>query len=69
MNTMTISLARLLAPEIRVNAIAPGFITGRWWLDKLGQEGYDKMVSGVEKSVPLNHAGTPEIWPKRPSSC
>ena len=60
MNTMTISLARLLAPEIRVNAIAPGFITGRWWLDKLGQEGYDKMVSGVEKSVPLNHAGTPE---------
>ena len=60
MNTMTISLARLLAPEIRVNAIAPGFITGRWWLDKLGQEGYDKMVSGVEESVPLNHAGTPE---------
>ena len=60
MNTMTILLARLLAPEIRVNAIAPGFITGRWWLDKLGQEGYDKMVSGVEKSVPLNHAGTPE---------
>jgi 3-oxoacyl-[acyl-carrier protein] reductase len=60
MNTMTLSLARLLAPEIRVNAIAPGFITGRWWLDKLGQEGYDKMVAGVEASVPLNHAGTPE---------
>jgi len=60
MNTMTLSLARLLAPEIRVNAIAPGFITGRWWLDKLGQEGYEKMVAGVEASVPLNHAGTPE---------
>ena len=60
MNTMTLSLARLLAPEIRVNAIAPGFITGRWWLDKLGQEGYDKMVASVEASVPLNHAGTPE---------
>ncbi|MAP12964.1 MAG: oxidoreductase [Gammaproteobacteria bacterium] len=60
MNTMTLSLARLLAPEIRVNAIAPGFITGRWWLDKLGQEAYDKMVAGVEQSVPLQHAGTPE---------
>jgi 3-oxoacyl-[acyl-carrier protein] reductase len=60
MNTMTLSMARLLAPEIRVNAIAPGFITGRWWLDKLGQEGYDKMVAGVESSVPLQHAGTPE---------
>jgi 3-oxoacyl-[acyl-carrier protein] reductase len=60
MNTMTISLARMLAPEIRVNAIAPGFITGRWWLDKLGQEGYDKMVGHIEATSPLNHAGTPE---------
>ncbi|MBT5898645.1 MAG: SDR family oxidoreductase, partial [Rhodospirillaceae bacterium] len=60
MNTMTLSLARELAPEIRVNAIAPGFITGRWWLDKLGQDGYDKMVANIEKSTPLNHAGTPE---------
>ncbi|MEM7404677.1 MAG: SDR family oxidoreductase [Pseudomonadota bacterium] len=60
MNTMTLSLARLLAPAIRVNAIAPGFITGRWWLDKLGQEGYSKMVEGVEQSVPLERAGTPE---------
>ena len=60
MNTMTLSLARLLAPEIRVNAIAPGFITGRWWLERLGQDAYDKMVAGVEESVPLNHASTPE---------
>ena len=29
-NTMTYSLARALAPEIRVNASCPGFITGRW---------------------------------------
>lgn len=60
LNTMTLSLARVLAPEIRVNTVAPGFITGRWWLDKLGQENYDKMVSGVETSTPLNQAGTPE---------
>ena len=60
MNTMTLSLARLLAPEIRVNTVAPGFITGRWWLDKLGQDNYDKMVAGVEATTPLEHAGTPE---------
>ncbi len=60
MNTMTLSLARLLAPEIRVNAIAPGFITGRWFLDRMGQDGYDKLVANVEKSTPLGYAGTPE---------
>ena len=51
LNTMPLSLARVLAPEIRVNTVAPGFITGRWWLDKLGQENYDKMVAGVEKNT------------------
>jgi len=60
LNTMVLSLARQLAPAIRVNAIAPGFVTGRWWQEKLSDEGYDKMVANVEATTPLQHAGTPE---------
>ena len=31
LNTMTLSLARALAPEIRVNAVCPGVMPTRWW--------------------------------------
>ena len=30
MNNLTLTLARALAPRIRVNAIAPGFIDAEW---------------------------------------
>jgi 3-oxoacyl-[acyl-carrier protein] reductase len=34
LNNMTVALARALAPEVRVNAVAPGFVDGtRWWKD------------------------------------
>ena len=59
LNTMTLSLARALAPEIRVNTVAPGFITGRWWREKMG-DGYDDMVARAAAGTPLKRAGTPE---------
>ena len=31
LNSMTIAMARALAPQIRVNALCPGFIATRWF--------------------------------------
>ena len=38
LNTMTLSLARALAPKIRVNAICPGFIDTRWFSGAFSEE-------------------------------
>lgn len=60
LNTLTLSLSRALAPEIRVNAVVPGFIGTRWFSGPLGQEGYEALRGQVERSTPLRRAGTPE---------
>jgi len=58
-NVMTLSLARVLAPEIRINAICPGFVATRWQREGLGAK-YDKVVAHIESATPLRHAGTAE---------
>lgn len=60
LNTMTLSLARSLAPIIRVNAVCPGFIGTRWFSDRFGEEQYQKIRKQQEASTPLARAGTPE---------
>jgi 3-oxoacyl-[acyl-carrier protein] reductase len=60
MNAITLHLARSLAPEIRVNAVCPGLITSRWFVDGIGQEGFDRIKASVEKTAPLGRASTPE---------
>jgi NAD(P)-dependent dehydrogenase (short-subunit alcohol dehydrogenase family) len=56
---MTISLARALAPRIRVNAVAPGFITGRWLAQGLAEQ-YDAIKERVEQRTPLGRVCQPE---------
>lgn len=60
LNAMTLHLARTLAPEIRVNAVCPGLITSRWFVDGIGQDGFEKIKASVEATAPLARASTPE---------
>jgi 3-oxoacyl-[acyl-carrier protein] reductase len=59
LNTLTQSLARVLAPEIRVNAVCPGFIQGRWVKNALG-DAYEEHKAHWETSSPLRKAATPD---------
>jgi 3-oxoacyl-[acyl-carrier protein] reductase len=56
---MTISLARALAPTVRVNAVAPGFIAGRWLKEGLGEH-YEAVLARTEKKLPTGRVSTPE---------
>ncbi len=54
MNCMTQSLARAFAPEVRVNAVAPGPILTRWC------EGHEAHVERAIAQTPLQRAATPD---------
>ena len=60
LNSMTLYLARAMAPEVRVNAVCPGLITSRWFVDGMGQEGFEKVKALTEQNTPLQRASTPE---------
>lgn len=56
LNTMTLSLARVLAPKIRVNAIAPGYVGTGWFEKRLGEQGFAALNERIAGSVPMGFA-------------
>ena len=60
LNTMTLSLARALAPLIRVNTVCPGYIDTPWFTKGRGAEAAAKVRDSVIAKVPLKRASTAE---------
>ncbi|MDP3739079.1 MAG: SDR family oxidoreductase [Hyphomonadaceae bacterium] len=60
LNTMTLSLARALAPGIRVNAVCPGYIASGWFTKYQGSSVEDQTAERVIQSTPLKVASQPE---------
>ncbi|MEU9703404.1 glucose 1-dehydrogenase [Streptomyces sp. NPDC047981] len=56
-NHMTKLLAKTLGPDIRVNAVAPGFVDTPWFD---GVEGADEAKAHVAGAVPMRRVGRPE---------
>ncbi len=60
LESMTLHLARTLAPEVRVNAVCPGLVTTRWFPRGIGEEAYRRLKASYEAGAPLGTSCTPE---------
>ena len=60
LNLMTKSLAHVLGPEIRINAVVPGMIQTRWLKGGLGDDQYEAMLENTAAQLPLREVATAE---------
>jgi 3-oxoacyl-[acyl-carrier protein] reductase len=56
---LTRTLAGALGPKIRVNAVAPGWMTGEWMEEQLA-ENYERLMERRAKATPLRRNVTPD---------
>jgi 3-oxoacyl-[acyl-carrier protein] reductase len=57
--SLTKLLALNLAPEIRVNAVAPGWIEGEW-MERMLKDKYEELFARRAKNTPLRRCATPD---------
>lgn len=54
--TMTQSMARALAPAIRVNAVAPGYVGTGWFEKRMGADGFAALNTRIAAGLPMDFA-------------
>jgi 3-oxoacyl-[acyl-carrier protein] reductase len=59
LNTLTLAMARLLAPEVRVNTLCPGGMLGNWTRKILTEQQYQERIERAKTEFPLKKG----IWP------
>ncbi len=57
--SLTVALARVMGPRVRVNAVAPGFVEGDWMQRGLSDR-YETAKQQFERAVPLQRACRPD---------
>ena len=60
LNALTLVLARVLGPHIRLNVVAPGMVDSPWLRNGLGSEKFDAMLHHYEAASALNTLVQPE---------
>ncbi|MEM7169413.1 MAG: SDR family oxidoreductase [Pseudomonadota bacterium] len=60
LNTLTLSLARALAPEVRVNAVCPGFVDTNWMSGSLDEDSLTDFKAKVAAVAPLKTLVSPK---------
>jgi len=60
LNALTLVLARVLGPQIRVNVVAPGMVDSPWLRNGLGPERFEAMLRSYESTSALGTLVLPE---------
>lgn len=58
LNGLTLGLARVLAPEVRINSVCPGFVEGEWLKQGMGETAYEALRAGWAAMAPLGRTNT-----------
>src|SRR6266849_3116990 len=57
---LTRALAVALAPDVRVNSVSPGQVSGRWFRQHFGDDAPAKLESSIAESTPLRAIASPD---------
>lgn len=60
LNSLTLALARILAPNVRVNAVLPGMIASGWFLNGMTQDAYEEVRDNFAAASALETVSKPD---------